>query len=54
MPADRPITQWSRVDDTDDITVGGVPVTAPPAPAQPSVPVTSGITPPPTTWNTVT
>lgn len=54
MPDDRPVTQWSRIDDVDNITVGGTPVTAPPAPAQPSVPVVSGATPAPTVWNTVT
>ncbi len=54
MPDDRPITQWARVDDVDNITVGGDPVTAPPAPAQPPVNVTSGVEPEPTVWNTVT
>jgi hypothetical protein len=54
MPDDRPITSWSRADDIDNITVGAEIVIAPPAPAEPSVPVTSGAEPEPTIWNIAT
>jgi hypothetical protein len=54
MPDDRPVTQWARLDDSAPITVGGVAVTAPPAPALPSVAVTTAVTIEPTVWNTAT
>jgi len=54
MAEDRPVTTWARADDIENITVAGDPVTAPPAPAAPSVNVTRQGNPPPTIWNTAT
>lgn len=51
---DRPVSAWSRAEDLENITVGGEPVTAPPAPAQPPVVVTIEGAPEPTIWNIAT